>query len=276
MIRVAIVEDEPWVRRLIIAEIPWDRFGMKLVAEVDNGPQAYEACLSVKPDIIFADIRIPGMDGLKLIERLRPRLTHTRFLIITGHADFHYAQEAVRLGVTDYLLKPVRSNDITAILETVCGEIAREQANRRRIARMRRENATLQASLRSQTGFAETRRSIRDPRIDKALVSIREHIAEQIPLEEIASSVGMSRSSFSAHFRLELGKSYVKFLSDLRAELAADLLKRPELTIAEIGSMVGYADPNYFARVFKTRFSVTPKDFRREFFGTDQAKVKRQ
>lgn len=270
MIQVVIVEDEPWVRKLIISEIPWDRLGMKLLAEVDDGPRACEVCLSARPELVITDIRIPGMNGLELIRRLRPELTHTRFLIITGHADFHYAQEAVRLGVTEYLLKPVRSNDISTALEKVSSAISRDRASRRRIARLRRENETLQASLRSQTGFVETPRSVRDPRIHKAVLSIRDRIAEEVPLAELASSVGMSRSSFSSHFRLETGKSYVEFLSDLRAQMGAELLKRPELSISEVASMVGYADANYFARVFRTRFSKTPTDFRRELFDANQ------
>ena len=135
-IPVAIVEDEPWVRRLLISEIAWKRLGLFLVVEAEDGPQALRLCRLRKPRIVFTDIRLPGFDGLELIERLGSESRDSRFIVVTGHADFAYAQRAMRLGVKDYLLKPVRADEIHLILERMIAEIEREE-DARRVVRKR-------------------------------------------------------------------------------------------------------------------------------------------
>ena len=182
---------------------------------------------------------------------------------MTGHADFAYAQRAMRLGVKDYLLKPVRADEIHLILERMIAEIEREEDARRVARRTQRQNQTLQAVLREkERGPLAPEPVVGDPRIAKAIGILRARMAEPITLDDVAVSVGMSRSSFAEHFRRETGRSFVDFLNNERISAARGLLEHLEFSVAEIARMVGYADPNYFARVFRARISQSPGEYR--------------
>ncbi|QCX33185.1 response regulator [Caloramator sp. E03] len=114
--KAIIADDEIWVCKLIEKLIDWDKLGIKIVAEVDNGIDAYNAILNEKPYIVITDIRMPGIDGLELIKKVRESGIETNFIIISGHKQFEYAQNAVRYGVEDYLLKPINKEELLNIL----------------------------------------------------------------------------------------------------------------------------------------------------------------
>lgn len=260
---VAIVEDEPWVRRLLIKGIDWKRLDLKLIVEADSGPTALTLCRQFRPRIVFTDIRIPGFDGLRLVERLKEELYGARYIIVSGHADFEYAQRALRMGVTDYLLKPVREEQVLAILLRVKNEIAQEESDRLDKGRIERQNKTLQAALLAAKWptVAESE-TIHDPRIAKAIEIMVHRIAEQISLDEIAACVGMSRSNFAEHFRAETSQSFVEYLNTTRIRAAQSVLEHYEFSVAEVARMTGYTDPNYFIRVFRSKLLQTPGEYR--------------
>jgi two-component system, response regulator YesN len=103
--KVAIVDDELLVRQGLISTIPWDRYGLEVVADFPNGLKALEAMDQVKPDVIITDIRMPKMDGLQLIKEIRVRYPSVITVILSCHIDFEYAREALSLGAIDYLVK---------------------------------------------------------------------------------------------------------------------------------------------------------------------------
>ena len=117
MDRVIIVDDEIWVCRLIKKLIPWDEFGLELIAEAYDGIKAYEIISSQRPDIAIVDIRMPGIDGISLIKKVKEAGMNIDFVIISGHQDFSYAQSAIRYGVENYILKPIEENELFETLK---------------------------------------------------------------------------------------------------------------------------------------------------------------
>jgi len=126
MIKVLIVDDEPKLREGLRSLIPWENLGFTVVATAANGLQALEKYHTHYPELIVADIRMPGMDGLELIGELRKEGSVSHVLILSGHADFDYAKQAIAHRVDGYLLKPVDEDEMIEYLEQLREKIAQE------------------------------------------------------------------------------------------------------------------------------------------------------
>ncbi len=117
MRQVIIVDDERWIRRGLIGAIPWDEMGLKLVGEAGDGQDAYDMVIERKPDLLFLDMRMPGLDGKQLLGMLKRDLPDLLTIVVSGYSDFEYTKEAIRFGAFDYLLKPVKKEDLVSVLE---------------------------------------------------------------------------------------------------------------------------------------------------------------
>ncbi|UUZ90510.1 response regulator [Paenibacillus sp. P25] len=105
MLRVVIVEDEYIVRYGIRSMIDWEKVGLAVIGEASNGQEALELIVQEPPDILITDIKMPVMDGLALIAEVRKFSPHMKILILSNLEDFQYAKEAIRYGVSEYLIK---------------------------------------------------------------------------------------------------------------------------------------------------------------------------
>ncbi|MDQ0901149.1 response regulator [Paenibacillus sp. V4I7] len=112
MYSVLIVDDEPWVAYGIKALIDWESLGYTVIGEAYNGLTALETILDKKPDVVISDIRMPGLNGIELLEQIKEQQLDTHVILVSGYAEFEYAQKAVRLGAFDYLLKQVDKNKL--------------------------------------------------------------------------------------------------------------------------------------------------------------------
>lgn len=121
--RVLIADDEPIIREGIRDAVDWASLGMEVVAEAEDGEEALELALGRKADIALVDMNMPFMDGITLMKRLKDERPDCRFVIITGHDEFAYAQEAIRLGVKEYILKPVKAEHLVSVLTDVRSEL---------------------------------------------------------------------------------------------------------------------------------------------------------
>ena len=121
MNRVVVVEDETMARKGIILTIDWSALGCVIVERLS-------------PDIVVTDVKMPRMDGVEMIAKLRENGCQTKFIILTAYSDFKYAQSALRLGVSDYLLKPLKDGELEAAVRHIQGQ---EEARRRKRQRNR-------------------------------------------------------------------------------------------------------------------------------------------
>jgi two-component system response regulator YesN len=112
MIRVLVVDDEKEIRNGLVTQLPWAEWGVDEVLDADDGDTALELALRCRPDVIITDIRMPRMSGLQLIEELVRNRFEGGLIVISGFDDFHYAKEALKLGVSDYLLKPISKEEL--------------------------------------------------------------------------------------------------------------------------------------------------------------------
>ena len=136
--RILLVDDEEEVRKAIIRNIEWEKLGFQMAQDAENGEDALEKIEQLKPDVIMTDIRMPYMDGLTLTKRIRQKYPSMKILIFSGYDDFEYAQQAIKLNVTEYILKPVNVEELTGILNRVRENLDEEIAQRRDVSMLRR------------------------------------------------------------------------------------------------------------------------------------------
>lgn len=129
MYKVVIIDDEPIVRKGIVNVINWHGLGCEVVAEASNGHEGIEIINAHKPDIILTDINMPEMDGLEMIRQTIKKIPWSKIIVLTGYREFDYIQEALKLGASEYLLKPSKIDEITTAVKKACLEL--EYKNRR-------------------------------------------------------------------------------------------------------------------------------------------------
>lgn len=130
MQKVLIADDERKVGFLIKSLIQWDRLDLEFAGLVKDGVTAYEKIREIKPDIVITDIRMPGLSGLELIRKVTESELHPHFIVISGYKYFEYAQQAIKYGVEDYLLKPVDETELNEILKRICEKERNRQRER--------------------------------------------------------------------------------------------------------------------------------------------------
>lgn len=128
MIRVLIADDEKRIRDGLSATIPWTALGMVVVGTAAHGEAALALARETRPQIILTDVRMPRMDGLEFLQQAKAFLPRVKVVILSGYDDFAYAQQAVKLGVSDYLVKPVGAEEIVTVLKTLAAGLETESA----------------------------------------------------------------------------------------------------------------------------------------------------
>ena len=135
--RIMLVDDEEEVRKAIIRKMDWAQLGFEVVGDAENGEDALEKLEQYEPDVVITDIRMPYMDGLTLTARIREKYPSMKILIFSGFDDFEYAKQAIKLNVTEYILKPVNGEELAVILRRIRENLDEEIEQRRNINSLR-------------------------------------------------------------------------------------------------------------------------------------------
>lgn len=248
MLSVLVCEDDPLVLKELALLTPWQSLGLSLAATAETGSEALRLYERLLPNIILTDVRMPEIDGLELIRRIREREGQERAdcLILSGYSDFEYARSAIRLGVSEYLLKPVDEDELLAALK---------------------RSALRFGMTKSYTGFVPYGlNGLSQPALPLALRAaelIHSRYISGISIDEAASMLGVSAGYLSRVCKRAFGMSFGEYLSRFRVERAAALLIESDAKIYEIADLVGYEDARWFIRLFRRFTGYTPSTFRR-------------
>lgn len=128
MYKVLIVDDESFVIKSLIASIDWDHYGFEIAGQAGSGQEALEAIRGIKPDLVFTDVQMPGMNGLELIKNASERYPNVLFVVISGYAEFAYAQRAMNYGALGYCLKPFEDSEIIGMLGKAASKLDQSKA----------------------------------------------------------------------------------------------------------------------------------------------------
>ena len=239
MYRVVLIDDEPLITEGLRKIVSWEKYHCEVVGTAEDAVSGAELIRSLQPHILFTDIRMPGDDGLTMLAGLRSEFPEMQVAVLTGYREFSYAQEAIRLGVTRFLLKPSRMDEIHEALEAMT-------------ARLSSGNTEETAESENAGGFL----------INQATAYMQKHYAEKLTLQDVADACYVSQWHLSKLMNRHTGKSFYDILNTLRIRAAKDLLKDPGLRISDIGEMVGYADTAHFAKVFKKLVGMSANEYR--------------
>lgn len=254
IIRIVVVDDESGTRSGVIRLIDRIDPSFVVVGEADNG---YDGMLQIKelqPDVVIADIRMPRVNGLEMIENARNCSPHTRYLILSGYSEFELAKQAMRLSVVDYLLKPVTAAQLTDALHNIQRMMLNEA------------DANTSSSTKTNTGngFADAQNGAAySPIVTHIIEGIRKDYARHLYLEDFAERLKITPEYAGSLFSRETGKTFSAYLRFIRMEKAKNLLQESESKIYEIAYKTGYADVKYFCRVFKDYTGVSAKSYAR-------------
>jgi len=191
------------------------------------------------------DIRMPGVDGLDAAQVIRSEFPEARIVFLSAYDDFPYVQRALKLGATDFLLKPIRPSILRELLIKLAGPSTQESASRPAAAHASLENGRSDPIARAG---AYLRQNFRSP---------------SISLAEVADVAHLSPSHLAHRFRKQIGVGYQQYVTKLRIEAAKTLLTTGDLPIAEIAEKVGYPNLTNFYRLFHRETGATPAAWRR-------------
>jgi two-component system, response regulator YesN len=130
MYKVIIVDDESWAIRGIRNAFDWEKYGFEIIGQFTSAYKAWDAIMERQPDLVFTDIRMPDISGLELMKRAKDQGLETEFVIVSGFAEFEYAQEALRYGALDYFLKPLDVDRADQLIEKLAMHFSRRSAAR--------------------------------------------------------------------------------------------------------------------------------------------------
>ena len=239
-LRVLLVDDEIMIREGFKRLFDWEAHDCEVVGEASDGMEALAKLDALEPDIAIMDINIPIMNGLKVIQLSRIKHPNTAFVIVSGYDDFAYCREALRLQITDYILKPVNYEEFGTCID----------------------NLKIALFQRQSSGAGEQREERPIHGITRYL---QEHLAEEVSLSVLAEEFHLSAQYISQLFKNEIGVGFLAYLTNIRMERAKQLLLSTSLSIAEVSEQSGYSDYRVFTKVFKKSEGITPSQYRRDF-----------
>ena len=247
MKRIAIIDDESVVVEAIRTMVRRAGLDYEIVGTASDGVEGLHIVRELRPDVVITDIRMPGVDGLSLIERTTEELPLCAFIVISGYREFEYAHRALKLGVLDFIEKPIEyQNVVTALMR------ADEALDlRQKVRRVQSVDAACK----------QERTEAQNAAVAEVLRYIHANYASDFGLDELSRLVDMSPAYLSDLFKRNTGTSYVKYLTGVRMNNACRMLLRGDRAFA-VAEQVGYRDYNYFCKVFKKYVGVTPSEYR--------------
>ncbi|MCY7134424.1 response regulator [Streptococcus gordonii] len=240
MYSIMIVEDEYLVRQGIASLVDYEQFGMQVIAQAENGIEAWQKFQENPADILLTDINMPQMNGIELAKLVRDQAPKCHIVFLTGYDDFDYARTAIKLGADDYLLKPFSKTDVEEML------------------------AKVQTKLDKERKKAQIQNLVDHGQRSEMEEAIHERLADsELSLKSLACQLGFSPSYLSVLIKKELGLPFQDYLIQERIKKAKLLLLTTDLKIYEIAEQVGFEDMNYFSQRFKQVVGLTPRQFKK-------------
>lgn len=243
--KIIIAEDEELQLNSLVRKVEKFCPDFSVVGAAQTGSQAYSLICEKAPDILISDIRMPVMSGIELMEKARALFPHMEFIIISGFSEFEYARSAIRLQVSDYLLKPVETEDLQKALNKI---------KLRLQDRSEKESSAFSGDFENKTT---------EQVAAEVIEYLQRHYNEEINLNQIAATLHYSPSYLTKIFCQQYDTTPSKYIISLRMKKAQQLLDHnPELSVRQIGETVGYPEQGYFSRIFKKYVGVSPLEYR--------------
>lgn len=246
--QVLMVDDEEPALLGLEEGVHWSELDVERVYKCHSKDTAIRMLRMYPVDILITDIEMPGGNGIELIRWVRENKKNLKAVFYTGYAEFSYAQEALRLGVEDYLLKPIPYDELEEIIRKIEKKILLEE---------RTVDLSDLAEDSVQGGSEEM------------VAQVKRLIAENLSVgnlqrDELAAMVHVSPGYLGRVFKKETGAALTDYIIQKRISVAKQLLSKTNLSITDVSNRVGISYSSYFTKIFKEQVGMTPQEFRHQ------------
>ena len=248
-LKMMIVDDEPLMRQGLKVFFDWEKYSITEVIEAENSKCAIEISKSKKPDIVISDIRMPEIDGLELIAKLKIIIPDTVFIIISGYSDFEYAKQAISLGVLHYLVKPIHSAELHDVMIKCISKIE-EQKHKQGVQDGLSHTLELDANKPKKM-------------INEIKYYLIQNLNIDISLKKLAEKYHYNPDYLSRLLKEEMNSNYIDYVNKVRVDAAKSLIQSTDMMAYSICEKVGYKDYRYFVSVFRKFTGMTPSEFKK-------------
>ena len=249
---ILIVDDEPRTRQGLKRTLDTWAKGEYQIITAANAEETIEIMRQQKIDILLTDIRMPEMTGLELLKVIKEQNMSPVIIVISAYSEFEYAHEALRLGVINYLLKPIsKKNLIEAVEDAVKAVEKQERAG------------MIEKVVDIKLVDANTQNPSNRLPIREALDYINQHLKNELSQKEVADHVHLNPSYLSVLFKDHVKLTFSEYVTRRRIQRAKELLMSTNLPIADIAEESGYKTAKYFIKIFKEMEGETPSAYRK-------------
>jgi two-component system, response regulator YesN len=249
---IVIVDDEPRTRQGLQRTLETWNKGDFAILTAESGEDVLRIAEERKIHILLSDIRMPEMTGLQLLKIIKEKGMSPVVIVISAYSEFQYAQEALRLGVVNYLLKPIgKKKLIEAVEEAV--KVLEKQVRAGII-----EKVVDEKIVDANTKMDSTKDTIR-----KAISYIDQHLKDELTQKDVAAHVHLNPSYFSVFFKEQVKMNFSEYVTRRRIQRAKELMISTNLPINEIAEEAGYKTAKYFIKLFKENEGMTPSAYRK-------------
>ncbi|CEG29140.1 response regulator transcription factor [Bacillus sp. B-jedd] len=268
MYKILIVEDEDMIRNGLKFTMDWLKADCVIVGSAVDGQDGVEKIGSLRPDIVITDVNMPIKNGIEMLEET-VKVYSFSTIIISGYDDFKYAQSAIRLGVSEYLLKPV---DHGELLEAV--ERAKETLKQKKEYEYIHSNLSSIEDINVINHMVLSHSSKTSKYVSYIIDYVKEHYREKISIQDFVPKLDMSVTYLNQKFKEQTCYTFNEFLNRYRVQMAIERLKIGEDKITMIALDVGFYNYRYFSHVFKKYTRVLPSEMLEYFRSQNNLKGK--
>ena len=240
MYKVYVVEDDVLIMEEVLRTVPWMDNGFEIIGYSYNPAEAIDEILKLVPDVVFSDLKMPGMDGNQMISELQERGAVCEFVMLSGYDSFEDTRNFFRQQGFDYLLKPLRQSEIQIVLERLSVKL------------FDKYGTPLALSEGMNAAFAE-------------LVSyVTENYGQKHSLEQLGQRFALSPNYICNLFAKHYHSTLTSFVTQKRMKEAGRLVRQQSIAFKEIAIQCGYGDYYYFCKVFKEHYGMSPTQYRQQ------------
>ena len=273
MYKVIIVDDEPIIVEGLQKGIEWEKWNCEIVGTGSSGMEGLELVKKLEPDILISDISMANMDGLAMVAAIKSEHPNVEVCLLTGFRNFEYAQQAIKLGVTRFLLKPSKVDELEEAIDAMIknlqskGKTGESDLDNIWDCQNSDEKYLYNTFIKERLNQHEDDSKIRfnDANsyiIKKAIIYMYNNYVQKLSLLDVADHCYISSWHLSKLLNQYTGKGFFEIVNRIRIDKAKELLKGSTAKIQEISDMVGFQDVTHFSRIFKNYEGISPKDYR--------------
>ena len=251
--KLLIVDDEPIAIQGVMHGVDLKKIGFTRVFSAGSYSEAVEILEQEEIDLALCDIEMPGESGIQLMGWITEHSPKTQTVIMSCHDEFDYAQQAMRLHCMEYVLKPVRYEVLTEVLERAVQTIR----DMRQQTLMSEYGQRYIDTMKGEEGDSSS------DSVEKVARYIDAHLDGELSVNALAGMVFLSADHLTRSFKKRYGKTVSEYILNQRIQLARELLRNSNLTITMVAGKVGFGSYSHFTEQFKKIYGMTPRDFQK-------------